>query len=553
MNTAFANAALLAAGSTGGTISMAITALAAVVILVSAFYGMSRGMYKTAIRIVTIGLSIFLTYHAVKLITKYLHSLFVGRTVEEIITRFWPGYATAFNDNVHGIANSFDAATVERLIAAFTVILIIPIVFIIIFHVMKLLTLFLYAIAHGILRVGKAKSPVSMIMGCLLGVLQGLLIVWATLMPIAGVAGIAEDARDSLINDKDPDVSRNITNVYVKYLDDVCENPVLKLVQGFGGDMMFSGITTVTVGDDTVDMQKEAIVLAKIGADGYPLIDGGFTWAELRAKDKKAMNSILDDVAADDYTANTVAGIMRGIANSNRDGYFNLGFKEPFKGFMDEFIAVFEDSDRDNIEDDFRTFLDVYFILNDARVLSHFGGGITESTAEALLSAKDGEEKVINKVIDRLSENPRTAPIVTSLTKFSLQLMAESSGNVLPEGVDADQLYDDVKVGMKDVLASVNDESIPEEEKRDAVKDSLNETLINSGVVTEEKPLNEDAMNSITDYVMENYTGKEELTDEDINNAIFAYYDQQGLVNPDGTIPEGTIPEGIIPGGADGE
>lgn len=544
MNITLTSAALLEAGSSiGKTASLGITAITVAVILTSVFYGMSRGMYKTAIRIVTVALSIFLSYHAIELITDYMHSLFVGQSVEGVITKVWPKYTQIFSENVRGIVNSFDAATVERILATLFVIIIIPLVFIAVFHIIKAITLVLYLIIHGILRVGKAKSPVSMIMGCLLGAIQGMLIVWATMMPIAGVAGIAADARDDLINDKDPAVSQNITAAYENYIDDVCANPVIKLVRGFGGDIMFTNIMTVNVGNDVVDMKKEAVVLAEVVADAYPMMDGSFSWAELRDKDKKAMTSVLEDVANDEYTANTVAGIMRGVSNAHGGGYFKFGFKEPLRGFMGEFIQVFSDSDKTNIEGDLRTFLDVYFILNDAHVLSHFGGGLTESTAEALLSSTDGDKKVITKVIDRLSENPRTTDLVTELTKFSLKLMAETSGNVLPGGTDADKIYDDVKVGMVDVLANVNDPSIPEEEKRDAVKDSLNTTLINSGVISAEKPLGEDAMNSMTDYVIENYAGKQELTDDDINNAILAYYDRQSTTPPtDGSIPEITPP-----------
>lgn len=561
MNTAFASAALLEAGSAvGKTASLGITAISVAIILISVFYGMSRGMYKTAIRIVTIAISVLLSYYVVKRITAYAHTLFVGRSVEGVITNFWTGYINLFNEKVRGIINSFDAPTVERILATVFVICAVPIIFICVFHLIKLLTLALYLIGHGIFRVGKAKSPVSMIMGCILGAIQGLMIVWATMMPIAGVAAIAKDARSTLISDKDPAVAQNITSAYENYIDDICANPFIKLVDGFGGDIMFSRMMTVKVGDESVNMKKEAVVLAEVVADAYPMMDGGFSWAELRDKDKHAMTSVLDDVGNDKYTAKTVAGILRGISNAHKTGYFNFGFQEPFKSFMDEFIQVFDDSDETNVKGDLKTFLDVYFILNDAEVLSYFGGGLTEDTAEALLAAKDGETKVITKVTDKLSENDRTAGLVTSLTKFSLKLMAETSGNILPEGADADKIYDDVKVGMVDVLANVNDPTIPAEEKRDAVKESLNTTLINSGVVSAEKPLAEEQMNSITDYVMENYQGKTELTDDDINNAILAYYDKQGTTPPEGGVPvlpegsEPVIPEGgepVIPEGSE--
>lgn len=550
MNTAFLSAALLEAGASGigSTISSVITWGAIIIIALSALVGMSRGMYKTAIRLVTLGLCLFLTYHASHMITDYLHSRFVGRTVEEIITEFWPAYSTSLTDQIRGVINSFDAETMERLVATGTVVLILPIVFMIVFYVLKLLSMLIYFLLHALLRVGVRKSMVSKLMGILLGAIQGAFIVWALVMPIGGIAGIAEDARPKLTTDKEPYVIDMVEGIYTDYVDAVCDNAVVKMVRGFGGDTMFAEITTVTVADETVDMQKEAIVILEIVADGYPLIKDGFNWTELREQDRRAMNAILEDVSSDEYTANTVAGVLRGIAKARKDGHFDFGFQEPFNTFMDDMIQIFSDSDRNTIEGDFRTFLDVYFLLDDAHVLTHFGAGTSSTVAEELLGATDENgTKIVTKVINKLSENPRTAPLVTSLTKFSLKLMAESVGNILPEGTDTDKIYDDVKVGMQDVLVNVNDESIPEEEKHEIVKDSLNDALVNSGVIKEDAPLNEDVMDTMTDYVMENFNGKEELTDDDINNAILSYYNQYGIpegVNPDDINPD-LIPDGV--------
>ena len=545
MNTAFTGAALL---SIGGTISACITWGAIAILVISILHGMSRGMYKTAIRIITLGLAVYLTYHLTEMITGILHDMFVDQTVEQIITRVWADYSTVVSEKIRGIINSFDATTMERLVAAATVIVAMPVVFVAVFYILKILSMFVYYLLHAIFRVGKKNSMVSKLMGIMLGIIQGAVVIWALLMPVAGLAGLAEEAKPVITHDKDEAVVERVNDIYENYIDDVTSNVFIKLVRGFGADHMFSSITTVTVGDESVDMKKQAIVIANIVADGYPLMDGSTSWTDLSDSDKNALLAILDDVGSDEYTAEIIAGVLRGMVRAHGSGYFDFGLEEPLNTFLLDFIKVFENADASTVKEDLRTFLDVYFILNDAGVLSHFGGGESASAAEELLGATDAEgNKVITKIINKLSENPRTSALVTSLTKFSLKLMAESTGNLLPEGVDADKIYDDVKVGMQDVLLNVNDASIPEEEKHEVVKESLNNTLIESGVVSADAPLSDDAMNSITDYVMENFAGKEELTDEDINNAIFSYYNQYG-------IPEGVNPDNVvIPGTGDGE
>ena len=545
MNTAFTGALL--SGGLGGKISAVITVLAILILGLSVLLGKSRGMYKTAIRMITLGLSLWLTSYLSKVMTDAFHNLFIGHSAESIITKVWPDYSVVVDQTTRDIINSFDVQTMERLIAMGTAIVLIPIAFILVFYTVKFFSMFFYMLFNGILRMSRQKSAVSSIMGMILGVIQGAFVIWVLVMPIAGLAGVAKDARPVITSDdKDPAVVAKINDIYAEYVDDIADNAVVKMVGAFGGEDMFRSITTVKVAGETVDMQKEVIVVLNIVADGYPLMDGGFSWAELRDKDKAAMLAILADIGDDEYTSTTVAGVLRGMVIAYDKGYLNLGFEEPFKSFMDEFVHVFSDSSEDNVEEDFRTFLDVYFILNDARVLACFGGGATEDVAEQLLAATDENgKKVITTVTDRLADNQRTAHIVTSLTKFSLSLMAQSAGNILGDNTDA--IYEDVKLGMHDVLLNVNDPSIPEEEKYDVVKESLNTTLINSGVVTEDAPLSDETMNTITDYVLENFAGKEELTDDDINNAILSYYNQYGTpegVNPDDVNPD-VIPDGV--------
>ena len=189
--------------------------------------------------------------------------------------------------------------------------------------------------------------------------------------------------------------------------------------------------------------------------------------------------------------------------------------------------SVFKDTTPDTLKGDLDTFLEIYFILSDSGVLAHFGEESGEGEdVKDLFTAKNEEGKtVIQEVIDELQKNPRTAHIVTDLTKFSLKLMADSVGNALPEDVDTEKLYSDVKVGMTGALDSVNDPTLTPEEKKESVKGTISDTLIESGVMTEENKLDDDIMDSMADYVIENYQGKEELTDEDINNAILHYYE----------------------------
>ena len=558
MNTTVAfSAALLeasAAGTVGANISSAITAIFIFFVFSGLFFGLTRGMYKTAIRCIVIVAVAIASFYTITYMSQYLHDMLTGHDLQDIIVRIWPGYTDMVPADIQSIINSFDPITVERLLVMIVTIVLVPILFILVFLVYKLVSMLVYFLLSGLFRAGGRKSLISVIMGGALGAAQGAFIAGVILLPIAGMASTIGEMRSTLIADKREDVSAQIESIYVDYIDDITgnaergipANPVLEAIGGFGAIDVFRDMVTVPVGDDDVDMREEVKVVAEIAADCVPLFNEDFNWMKLGDEQKMALSSILADVGEDEYTANLVSGVLRGFAKASAAGGFELGIEEPMNGFIKEFIAIFETSDKDNVTKDLETFLNVYFVLSDFEVLTFFDG--SENAAglkvEDLLTEEKDGKTIITHIIDTLSANDRTKGIVTALTKFSLQIMADAVGNMLPEGMDAEVLYDGVREGMTDVLLDVNNPDIPEEEKKEVVKDTLNQTLVNAGVLTEETPLDDEIMSNIADHVITEFAGKEELTDDDINGAILSYFTKYGVEGlPDGVNPD-DIPEG---------
>ena len=145
-----------------------------------------------------------------------------------------------------------------------------------------------------------------------------------------------------------------------------------------------------------------------------------------------------------------------------------------------------------------------------------------ELDVKDLLIAEDDEgDTVIDNVISELNDNPRTVPIVTSLTKFSLQLMLDSfpAEETLPEDVDIEVVYDSVKDGVNSLLPDVNNPDLSHTEKVENVAASLDETLKDNNIA-----LDEEIVDYIAEEIITQFAGKDELTDEDINNALLAFY-----------------------------
>ena len=544
--------------SVGEYISVGIFAFAIIAILGNTVYGLFRGFGKTSIRLLTVLLAGVSAYILMLVAFRSIDTWFAGKTAEDILAMAVKDYESVISPDILEIVRTIDVPTTERILMIVTVVVIAPIAFIVIFYTLKLLLLIVYKVLVSIFRMSsKDKSTASTVGGALMGLLLGVVVTFIVLLPISSVAGLADDIKPSLTSDDKPEASVEIVEgIYDDYINVPANNFLLKVIRRCGGDILFAEIATVSVGGEEVDMRTEAGAVADVCVDAIPLFKD-FRWDDLTEEHKAALSAILEDLGEDDYSAEIVSGALRTVSNAFSANAIPIEIEEPFNSFAKDFVNVFSTSNKENVEGDLRTFLDIYFILSDSGVLTTFlppeqGGSADSVSVEDLLMADDGNGTVISKVIFKLNLNERTRPLVTSLTKFSLQLIAQSVGNEIANGADITEVYEDVKTGLNDVLADVNNEALSDTEKKEAVKTTINDTLVESGVITEEDVIDEKVLDSIADYAVENFKDLKdeegnpitELTDEQINNAILSYYEAFAKT--------GEIPDlgGITGGGA---
>ncbi len=512
----------------GGTISIIITVFFIFSVILGVIYGLKRGIFKTLIRIVTLVLSVAISIIILTSAISSIEAWIAGIPLSELVSAVSPDPLDA---GTLAILESFDTQTAVNLLLLVICVIAMPIVFVVLFYILKLISLILYAILSSVLGFGgKYKSSMSRLLGAVAGAVQGAFLAIVVTVPVIGLLGMAEDAKEPLLADAPDETATVVSEFYETYLDEAIANPVYKLSRSLGGDFIFSTLTATSIEGERVVMRDEALKLATIYTDFSTM--GEINWTSLTEDNKDVLITVLADIGDNRYVASTVAGVLRGIGTAVENEAIVVTLEDPIDDFATSLLTVFKDTTADTLEDDLSTFMNVYFILSDSAVLSHFsegGEGESADDVEDLFTSKNEEGKnVIQQVIEELNKNPRTAHIVTELTKFSLKLMADSVGNALPADVDTEQLYEDVKAGISGALDSVNDSTLSVEEKKESVKTTITDTLIQSGVMTEENQLDDEIMDSITDYVVKNYEGKTELSDEDINNAILHYYEAYG-------------------------
>ena len=520
---------LISSGTVGAYISLGVWVFAALTLLIGLFFGFKRGFSRSVLRLITIAIAVVGAFLVASNISGSIAQSMQGMTLLELVDTF--DTQGAFPSEMRNLVGSFDTETAAHLISLIVSLAIVPIVYIILFYVFKGVTAFIYWLLASMLGLRRRQNLVSRLLGGVIGLVQGVIITAAVLLPVAGFASLADDCL-TVLNEKanDSSATESIETVYDGYIVDSLENPLIKTLLNAGGKDLFNSMTAMTFEDKRISSTDEAETLVLIYAESGALSE--MDWNNPDLSGQEALSNIADLVGDDYYTATVVSGILRGVATAVENEAIDIPAEEPMKSLIQSMVAVFKTSNRDNLNSDLDTILHVYFILCDYDVLSSFDD--SDALRNALLSQHTvGEETktVIDCIVDELYLNPRTAHIVDSLTEISIKVMADSLG--LSE--DATEIYENVKTGVSNVLALNEADYADRDEYVEAVSTELNTTLKDNNINVDEQTLN-----NMSNYIADNYSDVdvEMLTDEDINKAILSYYNAYAQANPGDEIPD---------------
>ncbi len=508
----------LAKGTLGAYISVGLYALVGVLAILGAFVGIRRGLSKSIVRFFTVAASAFAAVYATVAVSNIIVNVMNDPAVSngrELVEKRFPSVAAAFNPTISDILAEINPQTATIFAMMIIAVFVLPVVFLALFYILKSVTMIIYKLLSGLIgAVSYGQGLISMIGGGLVGAVQGIVIACVIIIPISGMSNVAAEARGTVTA---ADKSGTIETVYTKIIDDLAETPLFDTVDSICGDSIFGQITTVTVNGERMDMCEESKTLIAFAADALPLANPSFHWENPTDDERAAFGKIVENIGEDELLASLTSDIMRGIAKSVRNGNTKLPFEGTNKILMDDVMKVFETSDKYNVEGDLNTVVEVYYIMCDRGLLSAFTESNKEVLRDLLTDQGENGDTIIDEIVAKLKENDRTKPVVHTFTKISLSLMHESLGL---EG-DSAQLYDDVKGGIKDAITHSRDDFATEEEYKAQVSADLDKTLDENKLV-----VSDEVKQNMVDYIANNYGDKnsDEITDDDINDAILSYY-----------------------------
>ena len=527
----------------GSIASLVILGFAAIMILSGLLWGLKRGFSKSVVRLLTVALAAVASFFMCRFALDWVDGFVEEKTLEEIIRTVYSGYDT-IDVKYRNLIASVDTTTAYDLAKIVVALLVLPLAFVVFFLVIKAILFIIYAILSSVLGlVSYKKGLLSTLGGMAVGALQGALICAIILLPLAGFTTISSELRTPLTESSqstsdEPDGTEGTGTaftaeaLYTEILDDVIESPVLTAINKLGGSLVFKSITTVKTDAGKIDMSAEAV----------SLVDVVFSFTELKGADFKQLSpesqqKLLDlnaKVADDAYLSGIVSGILRSVAKASDGGALTIPAPEPFDTLIKDSIGVFSTSDRTNLKGDIETILKVYFILSDHGVMASMEGGGSEELLDSLIKTDQDGNTAVSLIISEFEKNPRMSFMVSNLAKLSISIMADSMGL----DADAQETYEEVKSDLKGALELNSSDFDSEEEYKAAVSNKVDEAL-----KKQEIELGEEKIAGITDYIAENYSDTEEISDADIDSTLLSYYDAYLKSLENGEEPE--LPEGF--------
>ena len=366
-----------------------------------------------------------------------------------------------------------------------------------------------------ILGIGASNpSGVMAVGGIALGAVEGITVALTLCLPISGLLGLADDSVN-LMRENDNEMFSYVVTTYDESFASLNDHFAIVAADNLGADEMMDEITTVNIHGSEIHLRDEFVNVVSVIVEFSSI--GKVNFVELSEENKASITSAVNALENSNYLMMLASGIVSDIGRALEDGVVPVAVPAPYDVVLYPSISMLATSNVNNFKADIDTVLEIYYLLSDCGALKAFGSqGQEEELTNALITVDAEGKTVINKIIEIIEKNEHMSSLIKAITDMSLVMLTNQLG------IDADivEIYEDLKTGVNEVLAVNPDDYATNEEYVEARNEKLDEVFTNNGI-----ELEPDMINGIGDFIDENFSDLEQISDDDINDIILSYYD----------------------------
>lgn len=512
----FLEVAPLQSGDSAINFGPIILAIIAVLGLIGALKGFTRGISRQLVRTITIVVSAVISLFLAKGIYTYISDFLSDKTMADI-EQILLNYNILSADEDNSWLQNLDINTILLVAAVPLALIVMPLAFVILFVVISGIMLIIHAVLCALFGFRKrGNSLPSRFIGMVLGLIQGVAVAGLLLMPIVGISGIVTESVEVIKQDSasDDESEAQLVGLYDDYVKSIAENPATKALGDCGINALYKSIATVEIDGQKTDMTALIPDIAIISGKITSL--NGIDFTHLTPENEIAITEMFDTVEKNAYLTRVLAGSVKIFSYTYTNGVISVDAEPPISTLLNSAISIFHTSDPTNINTDIDTICEVVFILSRDGVLASFESGSSDMLS-TLTKRDENGVTTVKKVIETINRNERTKPLITMLTDLSVSVMKEAAG------VDEETIAigTNLKSSLNEKTMKIKkDDYASEEEYVSAVSTSLDETLKENDI-----NLEKDIVDNMAKYVSDNFSDKDEISDEEANEILLYYFD----------------------------
>ena len=524
--------------------------------VLGALLGLARGFKKSIVRIISVILSGVLAY----LLAAPIAKLFINEnSIHSIVS------ALNFEETYNELVTASPA--LEELFAALPIAIVAPLVFLVLFFVLKFLMNIPCIIVNTCLNFKSKDESAIRFLGLPIGAVQGFISIMALVVVLAGFIGIGDKVIDVVLEE---DNASNIADTTVIeeidfYIEELKRDPIVGMLcgsadnkedlkkdsytvmatdakKGQTNNSIFEGLTTFKFREQKLKLSNELVAITDTAVQIIPLMEGG-EGSGLTAKQIDAIARLAEKFSYSGILTEVGADLVSEACTKWSSGETFLGIE--FKGvdpmvdpIVWSLLGAMKDSTAETLIVDLGSFVSILRTLNDYDLLSLMAGG-----SENILSKLSGQ--AISDLLKILSDNSRLNVVIPEVTNLSIRML----GTTLKIPENAGVIYDTVVNDLSSSLNNVLSSEMTEEDMQkfgEEVYSSLQSngievdkevaTLVSSALTESFKELEGEVTTESIQKYFEDYAIIYEQIDNKENNSIAANKDNITL---SGTVGSG--------------
>lgn len=448
-----------------------------VYLLICVVWARIRGVTRSRIRMFTVIFSAVVAFIA----TLVVKNMVASDTLREELHSFANSNGMEFLTELSEIS-----PVIEEIVLKTSGALLAPMIFLILFSVLSLVTWVLYFVVTLVLFVvihRKEKTRTFKGVPCLInGLIQGVICVAVLLVPISTYFSIVPKITGE-ISLGEGDGNAEIIEELGAQAESVNKSPAVVIFRTAGGKLMCSAFTDYSVDNGgqkvKVKLDHEIDAILKL-VSGVKDISGK-EMSAYTAEDAEALEELGRSVGDSDIVTLIASELVHNATEAWKNGESFAGMEKPAADditgtMLDKMIDILYAGSETTatFKEDIQTLTKLMSKLIEKNVIQTMGGD-TEQLVSAI-----SQKGVITDIASVLGSNDRMKVLIPELTNLSVKILAQSLG--IPE--NDEEVYNTMLANVAEKLNDLrlNDSTLTEEEKISSVKTTLNTEFAKVGL-----------------------------------------------------------------------